>query len=461
MKKRMTEKRMLALILSLVMVVGITCHVSALEPSPSAAPAPESSANDGTGDGTTNQEKLDELGLEEEDFFITDEVARYIAEFFIRDMKATGNTIWDDNTSIVEIVPMYDETGENIVAYSAELTEGYITISAYIDMPSLILEWADEATPIYEEMKQEAPVAYSADSSGPKIVYLGGLDYLLDDGDDILETVDGIEVFRSELSEGLSEYRDVDNVKEEAIDNLIQAKEEAAVDNLIVPYAGENTPGGYISNVFTYAKNVYGGTWKSYSWQNEWQDAEKSITSYSGYKFAVTGDFPGKPGVCGPTAITNIIRMYGHQYNDYLTKYSPTQWIFDQVMAANDASGCEYYPAEGGTPPETTGDFIIDSFRNCGITVSTYGYYDANIYNIKNATTANRLMYLILPYESGAPYWNHAVVGYAYNVICEEAQPARPTKSFLKIADGHNKTGRYLAIDSKLATYEYLEVYFS
>lgn len=454
---------MIALVLSLVMIVGIMNPASAMEPSPSAEPVPTPSLASETEDGVTNQEKLDDLGLDEEDFFITDEVAKYIAEFFVRDMKATGNTVWDDNTSVVAIVPMYDETGENIVAYSAELTEGYITISAYIDMPSLILEWADEAAPVYEDMKQEAPVAYSEESSGPKIIYLGGLDYLLDDGDDTLETVDGIEVSRSEVTEGLSEYRDVDNVNEEAINDLIQAKEQEAEGEQIVPYAADNTPGGYISNVFTYAQNAYGGTWKSYSWQNEWQDTEKFITSHidKNRKFAVTSDFPGKPGVCGPTAITNIIRMYGCQYDDYLTKYSTTKWIFDNVMAANDASGHTYYPKEGGTPPETTSDFIIDSFRNCGITVSTYGYYKANINNIRNATTANRLMYLILPFSSGNPYWNHAVVGYAYNVICEEGQPARPNKSFLKIADGHNKTGRYLLIDSKLATYEYLEVYFS
>ena len=50
------------------------------------------------------------------------EAAPYVAEFFIRDMIATGQTAWDETTAVVNTVTMYDETGETPTAYSVELT---------------------------------------------------------------------------------------------------------------------------------------------------------------------------------------------------------------------------------------------------------------------------------------------------------------------------------------------------
>ena len=43
------------------------------------------------------------------------------------------------------------KTGEAITSYTFELTSGYVTVAAYADMPSPILEWADEAEPVYAE----------------------------------------------------------------------------------------------------------------------------------------------------------------------------------------------------------------------------------------------------------------------------------------------------------------------
>lgn len=447
MKKRMFKKRMIALILSLVMVVGITCHVSALEPSPSAVPTPESSSNDGTAYGNSNQEKLAELGLEEEDFFITVEVARYIAEFFIRDMVATGNTVWDDNTSIVEIVPMYDETGENIVAYSAELTEGYITISAYIDMPSLILEWADEATPVYKEMKQEAPVAYSANSYDSKIIYLGGLGYFVDDGSDVLESIDGIEVSRSDLSENLSQYRNVKNVNGSVLTELAESKNRNQQG--AVTYANDNEYGGYISNVFTYAHNVYGGTWKSTDdWKNYWESYVKNI--------ATMYDFANYSEHCGPVAITNLIKMYGAKHNISSITSKSNKQIFDKVIEANNSFYVPIYYNNiyGGTTDSEANQLIEKSFSMFGVNIQTYGLYKANLSNVRNAVgTSNRLMYLCLNY--GKLYGHHAVAAYAYCKIQNESGDLR---AFIKICDGKNYAPRYVDISTTSAN-DYWEVY--
>ena len=46
--------------------------------------------------------------LDEEDLFISEEVATYIAQFFIRDMVDTQTTKWDDETHIVKTTNMYD-----------------------------------------------------------------------------------------------------------------------------------------------------------------------------------------------------------------------------------------------------------------------------------------------------------------------------------------------------------------
>ncbi len=171
--------------------------------------------------------------LTEEDLFITEEVAEYLATFFVDDMIATGQTIWTNETEIVEAVTMYDEAGE-VTAYTFELTTGYIVVSAYLDMPNLIMEWADEAEPVYEgfELENEA-----------EIVYVGVLDYYLDEGEETLETVEGVEVPREYVENSLEEMRDIENVEDEVIEEIVEMKAEAPRLLRALP----NNPGGTIT----------------------------------------------------------------------------------------------------------------------------------------------------------------------------------------------------------------------
>lgn len=93
-------------------------------------------------------------------------------------------------------------------------------------------------------------------------------------------------------------------------------------------------------------------------------------------------------------------------------------------------------------------------FKKFNVNVQVYGMYSPTYQDIKNATTGNRLMYLIV--WNNKPYGNHAVVGYAYNRLKNQKGDL---SSYLKIADGWSHEGRYLPI-STLANDKYYEAYF-
>lgn len=64
------------------------------------------------------------VAIQEEDLFIPAEVAEYIAEFFVADMFETGQTVWQTEPSVLNVVPMYDETGEKITTGSTIMPGG-------------------------------------------------------------------------------------------------------------------------------------------------------------------------------------------------------------------------------------------------------------------------------------------------------------------------------------------------
>ena len=410
MKTRMSKK-IITTFLSLVVLLGAIIPANATE------------VEKNTAEGTQN--------ITNEDLFISGEVATYIADFFIQDMKKYEFVSWDDSTKIIRTVPLYDQTGDKIVAYTAELNDGYITISAYIDMPSMILEWSDKAAPIYAELSSE-PSNRSSQEKPQKIVYLGELNYLIDNGGANLKSVNGIEVPRNSVTEKLSQYRKIDNVKEAALSDLHRAKERA--DEIPKAMrAGENTPGGYISDVFTFARNAYGGTWTAYDWENAWEP----YTHYS-----ITSDFKNYENHCGPTAITNIIKMYGLKYNHSVIKNTLPATVFNRVMEVNTASNNKYYTSSGGTKDNTAGEFMQKSFQKFNVNISVRQYY-ANLGNIRNSTSGNKLMLIAL--HQAAPYGDHSVVGYAWTRIRNQSGGMI---SFVKLVDGHNRSGRFIDIQT-------------
>jgi len=384
----------------------------------------------------------------EEDMIISEDVAYYIAEFFVRDMMATKQTCRDAKTAIINNVVMYDETGEDIVAYTFELTNGYVVVSAYLDVPQIILEWSDKALPVYESFDLGADDV---------IVYAGTLDYLLDDGGLELQTVDGFEVARSDVTNELMESRSIDNVRDDLIADIIEVK-QANVPNPGTMTTNSNTIDSYITNPFTYATIVYGGTYTCSDSANNWE-------SYA--SFATTTDFTSYINHCGPTAITNIIKMYGNKYNNSTIKNASISGVFSQVMIANNASGCAYYSASGGTIRSKVGNFIRDSFARYGISVSISAgcnasgesNYPVDYSNAKSVfSKTNALMYISL--TNHACYGNHAVVGYAYTRLYIPNSTIS-AKSFVKVADGWGNYARYIDISFATASsHQYWEVDF-
>lgn len=63
-------------------------------------------------------------------------------------------------------------------------------VSAYLDIPSLILQWSDIGKPVYESAER---------NSEDQVVYLGALDYYIDSDEKTLETIGGETVSRSEV----------------------------------------------------------------------------------------------------------------------------------------------------------------------------------------------------------------------------------------------------------------------
>lgn len=375
--------------------------------------------------------------IEDKDLFINQEIAENIAELFVDDMISSGQTEWNSGTQITNTEILYDELGTNIVGYSVELTDGYVVVSAYVDVPSMILEWADETEPIYGN-------AHLAE--GTKVIYTGPMGYLLDTGENNLRSFDGENVARSQVKSQLTSLRDVKNVQASVLQEIV-AEKQAIKNNgqAATTRAGDNQFGGYITDAGVYAKNVYGGTWTCTAWCNPWEDYAN---------FATTNNFPNYSNHCGPTAITNAIKMYGNKYNNSTIKSSSNGSVFSKVIQANIDAGSRYYNCETGTDPNTANDFIKDSFKKYNVNVSLYGRYDCNLENLKNAITSDRLMYISLrKYGKQVvegneikwkPYGNHAVIGYAWSRMTRSSDLG--DKHFIKICDGHNSSGRYLEL---------------
>jgi hypothetical protein len=400
--------------------------------------------------------------IENADLFVTEEVAEQLALLFIRDMSESGVAAWDETTEPTRMVPMYDETGENITAYTVELTAGYVVVSAYVDVPNLFFEWADEAEPVYADLVESPAGLRKARGSAPsteKVVHVGPLGYYLDNGTDTLLGEEGEEVPREALSNDFDEFRDIENVTPEAIEMIVESKEEAAENGGISPLAADNTSGGYITDSAAYAKNLYGGTWKCTSWSNKWESAAN---------FAVTSSFSGYRNHCGLVAITNAIKMYGNQYNNNYIKGLSNHDVFRKVVEVNQLADQKYYVVtlnangeyEGGTFDSTANEFIVKSFKKCGVSVSTYGEnpYLCTIQNMKNATSADRLMYVML-HKYGDPYVDHHLIGYAWACLTDYTYSYPRNLYFLKICDGHKPSARALDM-SRLVTDTYWEIKF-
>lgn len=386
--------------------------------------------------------------VERDELFITEEVAYYLAEFFVRDMVDTEQTIWDENTSIEDTEIMYDETGEKVNGYTFKLTDGYVVVSAYLDVPNIILEWADEAVPVYEEAEVD---------EDNKIIYLGTMDYYIDDGEQCLKTIQGDEVPRDELSNTLEEMRDENYVEDgllEELDDLVEAPSTG-----ITTFVANNRPGGFITDPYAYAKYLHGGSWVVNNYSNEWE----SYTNFAVSKDAITSSGTLSLLPCGPIAITNIIKMVGRRHGISSINADNSTAVFRKVLLANSGVNNGYYSPNGsiiGADRLKAAPVIKMAFDLYGESVIVSTQQNLNYSRmIASLNKSNCLMYLSFNASSNHAYERHAVAGYAYTRI--RKTDYSKYMAFIKIADGENYGARYIELETiAAANGQYYEVIY-
>lgn len=338
---------------------------------------------------------------------IPQNVAEIIALYFLRDAVLLPGISWNSSTEISSCEIMYNTIG-NISAYSFELStgtvdSGYIVISAYPDVPNVILEFSDEATPLYDSLNLQP---------GDTIIYTGMLNYYKDDGSPLLQTVDNERIAISEIPTPLESSRSVSNLS-------IMPQSKYPIED---PYEWADT---YYDGPF-----VYSG---------------ESINEFENYcHFRRTSNFSGYYNNCAPTAITNLIEMLG-EYHSYSKIENDTyQKIYKNVATYGINEGYYVNDEKNGTTYwSTLNEYIEGAFDLYDLT-ATVTSKTATLNNIKTELTNHRPFYLTL--YSHPEYGNHGVTGYAYTRLISETTGYY--LSFLKIADGWASYGRYLDITS-------------
>lgn len=340
---------------------------------------------------------------------ISVEVAQYIAEFFIQDMADTGLSTWTENTTVTNIVTMYDEYS-NISAYSCELVtngqdSGYIVISAFDNAVSPIVEYSDEQAPVY--------AAFNL-SENDKVLYTGTLMYYKDSGTNVLETINGTYISKNCVENTLEETR------------VVQ----------INPHAKSYST---ITSPFEYAEEKYGGTYVADYWINEFEN-------YCAFNTTNMVDEDIWYGSCAPVAFSNVVIMLGEYNNISSVVNSTPSAILNNII--NYGLNHNYNEPGGGTTVSTLNQYFKEVMGEYDMDISTpVNHYVSD--SIVTAILGQHVpTYLGLSYNS--IYGSHGVAVYAYTRLKD--QSTNQTVSFIKIADGWNTSGRYLEISTLEST---------
>ncbi len=173
--------------------------------------------------------------------YIPENVAEIIASYFVDDICAMPDSKWTSDTVVSNSVTMYDTDGA-VSAYSFELTTngrdtGYVVVSAYSDVESVILEFSDVEKPLYEVFNL-APM--------DSVVYTGTLNYFKKENGDDLLAIDGAIVNKYEVPEPLTGNRDVEKLP--------------------------SPMSSVIEDPFAWAGRYYGGQFSAIEWKNVFED---------------------------------------------------------------------------------------------------------------------------------------------------------------------------------------------
>ncbi len=398
-------RKVFALIFSAVLILGTVCPAYATS----------------TDTTVSNNNVLNDV-----DLTISEEVAYYIAEFFLEDAVLLSDVRWTSDTIIEDCVLMYD-ADDNISAYTFELSSGYIVVGAYIDLPSYILEWSDSADPCYYDLNL---------SNTEHVVYLGALDYYKVSENGIFQDVLGNTVDYSELIFKLNENRSLDNIPTSIM--------QALLDDL-----STSSTNSTISDPYTYAANLYGGTFTTSSTgATGWSTY---IKRYKTSSFTTTSSGTTVKNHCGPVAITNIIASIRSRKG--LSSITSST-LFSTVAEYGLSNG--YYTVSGGTPNSTANTYIKACCSNYSITVTLSSKLTATFSNIKSRSGSKTLLYVML--SNNSTYGNHAVVAYNWLTLMNASSV---TLNFAEVADGWSSSARYLDISTFTSSDTFYAVTYS
>ena len=359
---------------------------------------------------------------------VSAEEAKEIAELFVCDAAKTPEIDWDENTKVINVIPMYDQTDtDTVTAYTVKLNKGYVVVSAFLDAKSLIPEWSDKAEPLYTELDL---------SDNDKIVYLGNYEYYLDEGDSKVTGLSGEQIEKNNLVNFVDENRNISNIPESAY--LEYDYNNVSVCSEIVDPIG-------------HANANYGGPF-SYT---------RRIDYWTNYMDYYTTDFGNRnqyTNHCGPTAITNLIAAFRNRYpagaagipNDNDTLFLT---IADKGILNN------FFSNTNGTPNNRAYYYIDYIFDMYGI--SPYQMYEISsnaddIEEYEFPMGYNAIFYMSLKKES--IYEDHAVIAYGLSEM--ESQTTGAQKAYFHIADGWGESPRYIELNSDIACAVGIQFYY-
>lgn len=388
---------------------------------------------------------------------IPSNVAEILALRFVEANADAGLTAsWTEDTVASDVVPMFDENGTP-TAFSVELSTngvdtGYVVISAYPDVESYILEYADAADPLYEDLELAEDEA---------VVYVAPLTYLKDDGSNVLVGVQGERVTRSNVENEFADLRDAEVLAEKR-DAITQIFSQEPVASTMSASANDGTDGyGTIVDPLLYIQAVYGGgTYSAYEWKNilENHTNHRVMDSFN----SVHPNFN-----CGPTAVTNLIETAGNYYNINSIKGKNINTIYSNIESIgveNNWFGLDYID-ENGNPVYGTfwvymDDYIdaaLDSYGVSHQNVNTLTSSSLSYSTIKQKIDTNQLC--ILGVVGHDTYGYHFVYPYAYTRF--KSSQTGYYKSFLKVADGWSSNGRYIDMSTIISTSGIISYFYS
>ena len=351
------------------------------------------------------------------------EDAKKIAASFVVDMILTGNVCWSNTTKIVSAIPMYNFSDE-IMAYTIDLTSGYVVVSAFYDTSLQILEWSDKIPAIYHKFRI---------GENDRIIYYGGYEYYLKRNSTVLNLYEDV-VDKNDIVDMISVTRDIKNIP----DSILNKTNRGHI-------IGDGIdPNNIISNMLTHANENYTGNFvHSYHWD---------IIEYhknNGYPNAFmpyyTNSYPlqhNYNGPCGPVAITNALITYRITTTGSSIP-SDDDALFRAVANCGIREGYYVrYGASAGTDVDYMTSYALDAFLMYSIHPGTTQYslglgsYETFKYNLESNN------FIIINTKDDQIYNDHGVFCHGFTRF--RSQTTGAYLSYLHLADGIYPGPRYI-----------------